>query len=101
VFQRILSALATVAGRHRVDIATVATRAILERPLVAGAIVGVRTGTHFDAHRRLFDIVLDAEDHAIIAAALAGRQRLAGDVYALERDRAGPHGRIMKYDLAG
>jgi len=101
VFQRILAALAAVARRHGVDIATVASRSVLDRPLVAGVIVGVRTGAHFDAHRRLFDLVLDAEDHARIAAALAERRSLLGDVYTLERDRTGRHGRIMKYDLAG
>jgi aryl-alcohol dehydrogenase-like predicted oxidoreductase len=101
VFQRILAALATVARRHGVDIATVATRSMLDRPLVAGAIVGVRTGAHFDAHRRLFDLVLDAEDQGVITTALAARQSLVGDVYALERDRTGRPGRIMKYDLAG
>jgi aryl-alcohol dehydrogenase-like predicted oxidoreductase len=101
VFQRILAALATVARRHGVDIATVATRYVLDLPLVAGAIVGVRTGAHFDSHRRLFDLVLDAEDQAVITTALAARQSLVGDVYALERDRTGRHGRIMKYDLAG
>ena len=101
VFQRILAALAAVAQRHGVDLATVATRYVLDRPLVAGAIVGVRTAAHFDAHRRLFDLVLDAEDRATIEAALAERTRLAGDVYTLERDRTGRHGRIMKYDLAG
>jgi aryl-alcohol dehydrogenase-like predicted oxidoreductase len=101
VFQRILATLATVAMRHGVDIATIATRYVLDRPLVAGAIVGVRTAAHFDAHRRLFDLAMDSEDRAMIEGALAERQRLAGDVYALERDRTGRHGRIMKYDLAG
>lgn len=101
VFQRILSALAVVARRHGVDIATVATRTVLDSPLVAGAIVGVRTAAHFEAHRRLFELALDAGDNAIIESALAERKRLDGDVYTLERDRAGPHGRIMKYDLAG
>jgi aryl-alcohol dehydrogenase-like predicted oxidoreductase len=101
VFQRILSTLDAVARRHGVDIATVATRYVLGRPLVAGAIVGVRTPAHFEAHRQLFDLVLDAHDHAMIEAALAERRSLAGDVYDLERDRTGRHGRIMKYDLAG
>jgi aryl-alcohol dehydrogenase-like predicted oxidoreductase len=101
VFQRILRALSAVAARHGVDVATVATRYVLDLPAVAGAIVGVRTGAHFDAHRRLFDLVLDADDHTAIAAVLAERERLTGDVYTLERDRTGRHGRIMKYDLAG
>ena len=30
---------------------------------------------------------------------LARRQGPRGDTFALERDREGPHGRIMKYNL--
>jgi hypothetical protein len=44
-------------------------------------------------------VALDAQDRAAIAAVLAERHPLEGDVYALERDRNGRHGRIMKYDL--
>ena len=40
---------------------------------------------------------LSEADHAAIAAALPPPP--PGDVYALERDRHGPHGRIMKYNL--
>ena len=100
LFQRILAALGEGARRRSVDLATVATRYVLDRPHVAGAIVGVRTAAHFNAHRRLFELVLDADDRALIEGALSERQRLAGDVYTLERDRTGRHGRIMKYDLA-
>ena len=40
---------------------------------------------------------LDEKDLAVLDG-LSGRG-LAGDVYELERDRDGPHGRIMKYNL--
>ena len=36
---------------------------------------------------------------AELAAVTAQRRGPPGDVYALERDRNGPHGRIMKYEL--
>jgi hypothetical protein len=42
---------------------------------------------------------LDGRDRATIDAVLARRQGPRGDTYALERDREGRHGRIMKYDL--
>jgi len=38
-------------------------------------------------------------DRAEIAAVLAYRTGPSGEVYALERDRTGPHGSIMKYNL--
>ena len=97
--QALLTTLASIADRHGCDIASVASRFVLDQPSVAAVIVGVRDRAHLDRHRRLFDLVLDAQDRAAIAAALAERHALEGDVYALERDRNGRHGRIMKYDL--
>ena len=44
-------------------------------------------------------VTLDADDRAAIAAVLARRRGPEGDTFALERDREGRHGRIMKYDL--
>ena len=42
----------------------------------------------------------DAADQEEIGAITARRLGPGGDVYALERDRAGRHGAIMKYNLA-
>jgi hypothetical protein len=42
---------------------------------------------------------LTEEDRAEIGAVLSRRTGSAGDVFALERDRAGRHGSIMKYNL--
>jgi aryl-alcohol dehydrogenase-like predicted oxidoreductase len=97
--QALLARLAAVAARHGCDIASVASRWVLDLPQVAAVIVGVRSRAHLERHRRLFDWALDAGDRAAIAAVLAERRPLEGDVYALERDRTGRHGRIMKYDL--
>lgn len=99
LFQDLLRALHDVAGRHGTDIASVATRLVLDRPMVAAAIVGVRSGAHLAAHSALFDFALDADDHACIDAVLARARPIEGDVYTLERIRDGRHGRIMKYDL--
>ena len=98
-FQALLRALRAVADRHDCDIATVATRIVLDRPGVAAAIVGATSTAHLPAHRKLGALRLDATDRATLAAALAGRPGPPGDVYALERDREGAHGRIMKYTL--
>jgi aryl-alcohol dehydrogenase-like predicted oxidoreductase len=99
-FQALLEVLDTIAKKHASDIASIATRFILDRPAVAAAIVGATNARHLPAHRQIGAIELDAEDHARIHRILAGRIGPAGDVYALERDRTGKHGRIMKYNLA-
>jgi aryl-alcohol dehydrogenase-like predicted oxidoreductase len=97
-FQDILATLAGVGMRHGQSIASVATRWVLEQPHVTATIVGVRNRAHLEQHRSLFDFTLTARDHAEIGTILA-RTQCIGEVYALERDRTGPHGRIMKYDL--
>ena len=45
LFQELLSALKHVADKHRVSIANIAVRYILDRPAVAGVIVGTRLGS--------------------------------------------------------
>jgi aryl-alcohol dehydrogenase-like predicted oxidoreductase len=99
LFQELLQALAAVGRRHETDIASVATRLILDRPAVAAAIVGATNTAHLDRHRRIGDLALDDRDRAEIEAVLERRRGPGGEVYALERDRDGPHGRIMKYRL--
>jgi aryl-alcohol dehydrogenase-like predicted oxidoreductase len=99
LFQSLLQALRMVADRHDSDIATVASAAVLGRPGVAGVIVGARTRSHLKSNLAISDLRLTAEDLAWIDAVLAHATPLPGDVYALERDRTGPHGSIMKYNL--
>lgn len=84
LFQELLSALKRIADKHRVSLANIAVRSILDRPAVAGVIVGVRLGVadHRDDNARVFDVVLDAEDHAQIEAVL-GKSR---DLYRLIGD---------------
>ena len=99
LFQELLGVLDDIARRHGCDLATVATRAILDRPGVAAAIVGATSTAHLGAHARIGSLSLDGRDRAAIEAVTRRRQGPPGDVYALERDRDGPHGRIMKYTL--
>ena len=72
-FQRLLIVLRAIGDKHGVSIANVATRAILDRPAVAGVIVGVRLGLsdHLEDTLQVFDLQLDAEDRARIDAVLA------------------------------
>jgi aryl-alcohol dehydrogenase-like predicted oxidoreductase len=99
VFQGLLAALARVAARHGSDIATVASRAVLDRPRVAAVIVGARNRSHLAGNLAIAGLRLTDADRAEIAAARAEGHAVPGDVYALERDREGPHGSIMKYNL--
>jgi aryl-alcohol dehydrogenase-like predicted oxidoreductase len=99
LFQALLRALREVADRHGSDIATVASAAVLSRPGVAGVIVGARSRAHLKSNLAISDLRLTVEDHARIDAVLARATPLPGDVYTLERDRTGPHGSIMKYNL--
>jgi aryl-alcohol dehydrogenase-like predicted oxidoreductase len=99
LFQELLKVLAGIAARHATDIASVATRVILDRPAVASAIVGATDTSHLQAHTRIDALRLEDADCAAIVSVTERRRGPSGDVYALERDRAGPHGQIMKYEL--
>ena len=98
-FQSLLAALRAIADRHGTDIATVASRAVLDFPAVAGVIVGARNRAHLKANLAIGDLRLEAEDHARLAPVQAARRPIEGEVYELERDRTGRHGSIMKYNL--
>jgi aryl-alcohol dehydrogenase-like predicted oxidoreductase len=99
LFQHLLAVLGRIAVKHRCDIATVASRAVLNRDHVAAIIVGATNAAHLGANRKIADLRLDAADAEAIQTVLRQRKGPHGDVYSLERDRTGRHGRIMKYDL--
>ncbi len=99
LFQDLLQVLDAIARRHGTDIATVASAAVLARPGVSAVIVGARNRAHLNANLRIASLTLGTDDRAAIKAVLARAQPLPGDVYALERDTAGRHGSIMKYNL--
>jgi aryl-alcohol dehydrogenase-like predicted oxidoreductase len=63
-FQELLSTLKEVADKHSVSISNVAVRYILDKPTVAGVIVGARLGVseHVEDNAKVFNFTLDAED---------------------------------------
>ena len=73
LFQQLLSVLRSVADRHEASIANIAVRYILDRPAVAGIIVGARLGVaeHLEDNARVFRIRLDDSDTQSIDAVLA------------------------------
>jgi aryl-alcohol dehydrogenase-like predicted oxidoreductase len=72
-FQSLLEVVRSVAERHGVSMATVAVRTVLDRPAVAGVIVGARLGerNHVDDTLRVFDLDLDEGSRAEIDEASA------------------------------
>jgi aryl-alcohol dehydrogenase-like predicted oxidoreductase len=98
-FQRLLRVLADVGGAHGVGIGAVAIAWVLAQPAVAAVIAGARDRRHLADTARAATLALTAADHAAIDAVLAGQPVPPGDVYSLERDREGRHGRIMRYNL--
>lgn len=68
LFQELLRALSEIARKHQVSIANVAARSILDRPAVAGVIVGCRLGVseHMADNARVFALELDEEDRGRI-----------------------------------
>ena len=99
LFQALLAVCRRIGNRHGVSIANVATRWVLDRPGVGGAIIGARYAAHLPENLAVFSFALDAADHALLQGVLAERRGPEGDTFALERDREGRHGRIMKYNL--
>jgi len=73
LFQELLTALKQIADKHQISIANVSVRYILDRPAVAGVIVGTRLGVtqHITDNTHVFGFALDAGDHASIEAVLA------------------------------
>jgi len=81
LLQQLLEALRQVGQKHRVSIANVASRAILDQPAVGAIILGARLGLseHIADNLRSLELVLDDEDRALIDAALAALQPIPGD----------------------
>ena len=84
LLQDLLLVLKGIADRHRVSIADVAIRYVLDRPAVAGVIVGVRLGVadHRDDNAQVFGVELGPADQDGIESVL-GRSR---DLYQIIGD---------------
>ena len=99
LFQALLAVLRRVADRHGVSLSNVASRYVLDLPEVAAVIVGARHAGHLGDTLQVGEVRLTDADRIEIAQVLARSVGPEGEVYALERDRTGRHGSIMKYHL--
>ncbi len=70
LFQELLLVLDGIAKKYNSSIANIATKFILDKPQVAGVIIGARLGitNHREDNTRVFDITLDSDDISKIGA---------------------------------
>lgn len=82
LFQELLRTLDEIAQKHGVSIANVATRYILDKPKVAGVIIGVRLGIaeHISENGRVFDMKLDGDDNDKIKAVICKSRDLFASI---------------------
>ncbi len=99
LFQEALQALRKIADKYEVGIAEIATKYILQKDLVASAIIGARNLKHLQKLQQLSRFNLDTADLQIIQKIVDKAEGPNGPFYELERDKTGKHGRIMKYNL--
>ncbi len=99
LFQKTLHVLREIANQYQVGVAEVASKYILQKPIVGGVIIGARNRKHLSALQQLDTFELDESDLKKIADIVLQSQGPKGPFYALERDKTGKHGSIMKYNL--
>ena len=68
LFQELLHVLSQIAKKHDSSIANVSAKFILDKPAVAGVIIGARLGIseHRQDNAKVFDLQLDSQDHVMI-----------------------------------
>lgn len=99
VFQQLLQLLAEIAKTYDTSLTNIATRYILDQPQVGGVIIGARNALHIGAQQEMGEIRLKAGDRSRIKLFLDQIGSPPGDVFDIERDKTGRHGRIMRYNL--
>jgi aryl-alcohol dehydrogenase-like predicted oxidoreductase len=73
LFQELLLVLDSIAKKHHSSIANVAVSFVLDKPQVAGAIIGTRLGIaeHRDDNANVFSVSLDSKDYSLINSVTA------------------------------
>jgi aryl-alcohol dehydrogenase-like predicted oxidoreductase len=98
--QTILNTLRSIADTKETDIASVAAAYCLAQNAVRACIIGVRNHKHLHEHIALRNTLkLSDQEVANIEKVRSQFKDIPGEVYELERDVTGKHGRIMKYNL--
>lgn len=98
-YQELLRCLARIAERLGVSIPAVALRWNLDRPQVAGVIVGTYHAGHLEQNLAACSLELDGEDLAALEAVTSVSAGPGGEVFGLERDADGPHAKLFWKNL--
>ena len=98
-FQELMREVDAAARAAGCTIPAFALRWVLDRPAVTAVVVGATRLGQIERNLEAFAAAPDPELAARIDRLLTAAPGPAGDVFELERDRDGPHGRIMRYDL--
>lgn len=86
LFQELLQTLLKIANKHKVSIANVACRYMLDQDQVGTINIGARDISHLNDNLVVFDFCLDTEDFARINQVLAEKSGPLGDVYGVDRN---------------
>jgi len=72
LFQELLHVLSQIAKKHDSSIANVSAKFILDKPVVAGVIIGARLGIseHRQDNAKVFDLQLDSQDQTMIRSVI-------------------------------
>lgn len=84
-YQELLETMKAIGDRYGVSIADVASRWVLQRPRVAGVIIGARNANHISDHTRLFSFSLDQTDESMLQEVLQKGKKPQSDCYIWER----------------
>lgn len=98
LFQELLVCLKAAADKHKVGIAEVAIKYVLQKQLVAGVIVGARNNKHIEKIKKLKTFELDKHDLKDINGVISKSKGPKGNVYDLEGQKDGKHAKIMRYN---
>lgn len=98
-FQDLLGHLNSIGKNHDQGIAEVAARYVLQKEHVAGIIVGARNSKHLEKLCSLANFGLSQKEIKSIDSFIEKSNGPKGPFYALERNKTGKHGSIMKYNL--
>ena len=85
-YQSLLRTLRAVGDKHGgASISNVASKWVLDSPVVPAIIIGARNASHIDDHRALFDFDLDDSDRRDIESVLEKGYQAKEDAYTWER----------------
>ena len=94
-YQALLREMSEIARAHDSSIAAVAARYVLDKPMVATALVGAKDSRHLDETLAIFKLKLRDSDRASLAAISDTAPGPRGDCYDLERDKESIHAKVM------